>query len=209
MERNLLRLFDFYLAVMLMVGFYRRRAVYRDVLLITFGFFLRRWPRLLRRFAQHRRELFNWQTMRPLVFAIILMAVQMLASRILFPNASVTLNQLLDSWWQLALVIVTFVPMAAVDLYFIIRVGSFDHKETVRSFNQAETWAGTWKAKAIRAITLGKVDPNRMVDEQVKEGLQQLGSTMAWAMWWVSTQVTLRLMFGLTLWLMWVLRSDL
>lgn len=204
MDRNLLRLFDFYLAVMLLLGVYRRRAVYRDVLFLVFGFALRRWPRLLARFAQHRRELLRGPMLRPLVFAIMLMAAQMLASRVLFPQATVTLRELLEPWWHLAVVIVAAIPMVGVDLYFIIRVGTFDHGETVKSFNQAETWAGTWRAHAIRTVTLGKVDPNRMVDEQVKEGLQQLGATMAWAMWWVSTQVTLRLTFGVTLWLMWI-----
>jgi hypothetical protein len=206
LDINLIRLFDFYLAVMLLLGVYRRWGVYRDALLLLIGFVLGRWGRLLSRLHTHRHEVLNWPTLRPMALALLLMAAQMITSRLVFPQAAITLRDLLDPWWQLALAIAAFAPMAAVDLYFIIRVGRFDHGETVKYFDQAETWAGTWRATAVRTVTLGRVNPNRMVDEQVRDGLKQLGATLSWAMWWVSTQVILRLAFGLTLWLLWALR---
>lgn len=203
MDRNLLRLFDFYLMLMLLLGVYRRRTVYRDALYLTFGFLLKKWPRLWLRFQQHRAVLINRATMKPVIFTLILMAVQMIATRVLFPDATVTLRELLEPWWHLAIVLAAFVPMVAVDLYFIIRVGTFDRVETIKSFQQAETWAGTWRTKMVRAATLGFVNPDRIVDAQVKDGLSQLSATLIWAMWWVSVQVVLRTLFGLALWTMW------
>ena len=97
--------------------------------------------------------------------------------------------------------------MACLFSPILIRVGRFDHTETVKYFDQAETWAGTWRAKGVRIITIGFVNPDRMVDEQVATGLRQLGATLSWAMWWVSTQVILRLAFGLTLWGLWAIRT--
>ncbi len=204
-ELNLIRLFTFYLALMLVIGLYRRRKVYRDVVLLLGGFFLRRWPRLLGRMNRHRREIVNWPTLGPLVLALGLMGLQMTASRILFPKATITIRDLSHPWWQWVLTIVAAVPMIAVDFYFILRVGRFDHMETVKYFDQAETWAGTLRSKAVRMATFGRVNPDRMVDQQVRDGMKQLGGTLTWVMWWVSTQVTLRLVFGLVLWSMWAI----
>jgi len=206
-DLNLIRLFDFYLALMLLVGFYRRFSVYRDVVFLLFAFVIRRWPRLLSRLVRHRGEVMNWSTLGPLAVALALMTLQMIASRLVFPQATITLRDLLDPGWQLPLVIITIVPMLAVDFYFIIRVGRFDHSETVKYFDQAETWAGTLRANVVRIATFGRVDPERMVDEQVRDGLRQFGGTLSWAMWWVSTQVILRLLYGVTLWILWAVKQ--
>src|SRR2546421_337157 len=53
MDLNLIRLFDFYLAMMLVFSIYRRWPVYRDALLLVVGFLFGRWGRLLTRLHQH------------------------------------------------------------------------------------------------------------------------------------------------------------
>ena len=55
----------------------------RDALRLVFGFLFGRWSRLLSRLNQHRSELLNWATLGPAVVALLLMLVQMVASRIL------------------------------------------------------------------------------------------------------------------------------
>ncbi|CAN5199391.1 hypothetical protein BH11PLA2_BH11PLA2_53250 [soil metagenome] len=207
MTLNLIRLFDFYLAVMLVLGLFRRWGVYRDVIILLFQFAMHgRWPRLLGRLNTHKKEVLNWRTARPLILVLVLMIVQFIASRLIFPQATVTFEDLCHPGWQIAVVLAAMIPMVAVDLYFVIRVGRFDHGETMKYFDQAETWAGTFRAKLVKTVTLGKVNPDRMVDEQVRDGLRQLGGTVSWAMWWVSAQVVLRLLFGLTLWTMWAVQ---
>lgn len=47
-----------------------------------------RWPRLFDLIKQHKQLFITWSTLAPLLLALSLMAVQMLASRFLFPDAS-------------------------------------------------------------------------------------------------------------------------
>ena len=78
------------------------------------------------------------------------MIVQLIASRLLWPQAVLTGEDLRKDWWLIAIILVPMVPMLLVDLYFIFRVGRFDHGETVKYFDQAESWLG-WKGPLVRA----------------------------------------------------------
>ncbi len=73
-----------------------------------------------------------------------------------------------EEWWLVPIILVPLIPMLAVDLYFIIRVGKFDHDETVKYLDQAERWLG-WKGPLVRALTFGIVNPRKMVDSEVQE----------------------------------------
>ena len=85
---------------------------------------------------------------------------------------------------------------------FLIRVGRFDHDETVRYLSLAENWLG-WRGRLVRAATLGFVDPRRMVDAELCKTLREARTTFSLALWWVALQAALRILFGLTLWLIW------
>jgi hypothetical protein len=199
---NLIRLFDFYLACMALFSLLRRFAVYRDTFLLLVA--LRgRWPRLMARVQQNRSILLNWELFRPLGLAVALMTVQMILSRVIWPAATIRPIDLVDPWWQAAVAVLAFLPMLAVDLYFLLRIGRFDHSETVKYLDMAEGWAGTIKAWVVSAVTFGKVNPNRMVDEELHKGLHQLRQTVTGSLWWVTLQVALRTVFGLTVWLLW------
>lgn len=200
---NLIRLFDFYLAAMFLLSFARRYRVYFNtirLLVVLRG----RWPRLTDRLAEHHAVLFKGEVLKPLLLAIGLTAIQMIASRLIWPQAELTVRELLESW-TVILFIVALLPMFAVDVYFLVRVGQFDRGETEKYLDQAEHWLGTWKAPAIRMATLGYVDPHRMVDREVKKSLEQIGETVSWASWWVSAQVGCRVAFGLVVWSLWAL----
>src|SRR5262245_66613573 len=77
---NLIRVFDFYLAVMFLFSLLRRWRVYRDAMGILVSV-RGRWPRLLGRMAQHKGEVLNWATFRPVVLAFGLPVVHWIASR--------------------------------------------------------------------------------------------------------------------------------
>jgi hypothetical protein len=85
-------------------------------------------------------------------------------------------------------------------------VAKFDHDETVRYFDQAEGWL-RWKGRLVNMATLGIVNPKKMVDAELKKSLTEYRSTLASSMWWVNVQISLRLTFGLTLWLVWAIRG--
>jgi hypothetical protein len=201
-EINLIRLFDFYLMLMFVIGLLRRWTLYRDSLLLGLAI-AARMPRLRQRLGQHRDILLNWPTLRPVLAAVILMAVQFILSRLIWPQATLVAEQVLASWWQVLLMLGFIVPMVAVDVYFLISVGHIDRGEAETYLARAEHWLGTWKAPLIRTMTLGFVNPHRMVDDQVREGLAVFRGTVTWSMWWVCIQVGLRLAVGLTIWLLW------
>ncbi|MDB5311212.1 MAG: hypothetical protein JWO38_5414 [Gemmataceae bacterium] len=202
---NLIRVFDFYLALMFVVSLVRRWEVYWDAIRILVAV-RGRWPRLLQRLGDHQSLLLNWAFFRPAVLALGLMIIQMVCSRVIWPRAVLTGPELRDEWWWLTVVLVPLVLMVAVDLYFVIRVGRFDRAETVKYFDQAESWLG-WKGPLVRVLTLGYIDPHKMVDEEVRKNLAELGTTVRSSLWWVSVQIALRVVFGLTLWTVWAVRG--
>jgi hypothetical protein len=201
---NLIRVFDFYLALMFLISFVRRWDVYRDAIYILVAV-RGRWPRLLQRLAEHQSLLLNWAFFRPAVAAAFLTAVQLICSRLLWPQAVLTGADLRNEWWWIPVVVVPLVPMLAVDLYFIVRVGRFDRTETAKYLDQAENWLG-WKGPLVRALTLGFVNPQKMVDEEVKKSLAEIGTTVRASLWWVTVQIALRVLFGLTLWTVWAVQ---
>lgn len=199
--QNLIRLFDFYVALMFVISLVRRWAVYVNALRILIAV-RGRWPKLIQRLGEHKSVILNWSFFRPAAIALVLMLVQLVASRLVWPQAVLTRPQLEREWWLVPVILVPMVPMLLVDLYFIFRVGRFDHSETVKYFDQAERWLG-WKGPLVRALTLGIVNPQKMVDEEVKKSLTEMQTTLTASLWWVIVQTTLRLAFGLTLWTVW------
>jgi hypothetical protein len=202
LDANLIRVFDFYLAAMFVFGFLRRWAVYRDGVLLAIA--LRaRWPRLLARLAEHRAVLLDWAVVRPTALALALTVTQMIVSRGIFPQAKIQVGELFDPWWRAVLMAAAAGPMLAIDAYFLICIGRFDRAETEKYFDMAEGWAGSLRARVVRVVTFGRIDPDRMVDEQVRSGLAQVGATIGWSMMWVSYQIAARMLCGLTIWALW------
>jgi hypothetical protein len=200
---NLIRVFDFYLALMFLISFVRRWDVYWNAIILLVAV-RGRWPKLLARLAEHQSIMLNWSFFRPAVAALFLTAVQLISSRLLWPQAVLTAPELKREWWWVVVILVPLVPMLAVDLYFLIRVGRFDRNETTKYLDQAENWLG-WKGPLVRVLTLGYVNPHKIVDEEVKKSLAEIGTTVRASLWWVSVQISLRVLFGLTLWTVWAL----
>jgi len=204
---NLIRVFDFYVTLMFVISLVRRWDVYLNairILVTVRG----RWPKLIARLAEHRSLILNRTFFRPALLALGLTLTQLIASRVIFPHAVLTADQLRSEWWWLIVIFAPLVPMLVVDFYFVIRVGKFDHDETVKYFDQAETWLG-WKGPLVRVLTLGIVNPQQMVDEEVKKNLTEYQSTLQASLWWVSIQIGARLIFGLTLWSVWAIHRFL
>lgn len=202
---NLIRLFDFYVALLFLISLLRRWTVYWDAIRLVFRV-RGRWPKLMSALAEHKSLLLNWAFFRPAILALVVMLIQFAFSRLIYPRAVLTGPQLREEWWLVPIILVPLVPMLAVDLYFIIRVGRFDHDEMVKYLDQAETWLG-WRGPLVRVVTLGIVNPRKMVDEEVQKSLAQMHSTFASSMWWVIVQMSLRLAFAVTLWTIWAVHG--
>lgn len=202
---NLINVYSFYLAAMFVLGLMRRWTVYVDTVSLLFAV-RGRWPKLVERMGNHKRAVLNWSTLRPVALVLVLMVAQMTASRAIWPQAKLLIDELPHPPWQLIPFVLALIPMLAVDAYFLVAVGGFDRAETEKYLDKAEKWSGSWKARAVRILTVGRIDPDKQVEEGVKRGLTELGQTVSWAMWWVSVQMGLRLTFGLTIWILWAVR---
>src|SRR5262249_18055751 len=99
---NLIHFLDFYFAFMFFVGTVRRCGQYYNIAeLVWLG--PRRWPRLLQLIPEHRVVFFPWSPLAPALMALGLSLVQLIASRLIWPEAGeppqgLTIESLLAQW---------------------------------------------------------------------------------------------------------------
>src|SRR5262249_26956570 len=87
------------------------------------------------------------------------------------------------------------------DLYGAFSVAVIDQAELEKYFDQAEYWLRSWTAPVVRVFTLGYVHPRKMVAAEVQTALVNASQVLNSSLWWMSLQTTLRLLYGLSLWL--------
>ena len=202
-QLNLIHFLDFYFVLMFVVGTMRRLGQYREVgRLVLSG--PARWPRLLQLVTTHRTIFLTWATLRPALLALLLSIVQLIASRQLWPQANLTLEELSGLWGALLLVVPLGLAMIAVDVYGAVIVGTFDRLEMEKYFDQAEYWLRSRTAHVVRIFTLGYINPRHMVGLEVHKALVEASQLLQVSLWWMTVQVGLRVAFGLSLWGTWV-----
>jgi hypothetical protein len=201
---NLIHLFDFYLAAMFVVGTYRRVAQYRAFAGLALGM-PGRWPHLFQLVKDYRTIFLTWNTVLPSLLALLIWAVQMLASRLIWHDARLSGADLHGRSWTWWIVLPIGVAMLAVDIYFLIYVGAVDQTTIQKNFDQAEHWLGSWHAPAVRVLSLGYIHPRRMVREEVQQALVGASNLLNRSLYWTCVQMGLRVLFGLGLWLTWAL----
>src|SRR5262249_62394793 len=91
--------------------------------------------------------------------------------------------------------------MFAVDLYFIVAVAEVNRPEVEKYFDQAEFWLKSWAAPVVRTMTLGYVNPRKLVAVEVRTALVDASKSLNTNLWWVVVQTALRIGCGLALWL--------
>ena len=199
---NLIHVLTFYLAAAFALSTLRRIQQYHDVarLVLTAP---GRWPRVVKQLKGHWVMFLTWTTLRPASIAIGLLAAQMVCSRIIWPKANITLQDLLDEWWMVPVVVIPGLGMLAVDAYFILRIGALDRNETTRYLDEAEHWLTSWKSPLIRTLTLGYINPRKLVAVEVKKAVEEGRGLLRRTLWWISAQAGLRTLFGLALWTAW------
>lgn len=202
---NLIRLFDLYLALMFLISLYRRFEQYRAV----GGLVLRvpgRWPRLFELVRQHGGIFLTWTTFLPAFLALLLLLVQAVASRSVWPAAQITPAGLAERWLALPFVLLSGAAMLGVDLYGIVVVNTVDPGEMTKYFDEAEYWLRSWTAPVVHFFTLGKIDPRQMVRVEVHKALVEASRLVNVNLWWIAAQTGLRVVYGLSLWLTWAIR---
>jgi len=206
---SLIRFLDFYFMLVFLAGTARRLGQYQNIVKMALtgpG----RWPRLLKLVRQHRTIFMTWATVAPALLALALSVVQLIASRMVWPEAGqpeigLTLASLGERWFVLPIVIPLGLAMFSLDFYALIRVAKVPRQEMEKYFDQAEYWLGSKTAHVVRVFTLGYVNPRKMVADEVRKALEGASNLLNSTLWWVNMQMGLRFGFGLSLWLTWAL----
>jgi hypothetical protein len=202
LDLNLIHLFTFYLAAVFTISTVRRLRQYHDVAQLALAA-PNRWPRVLEQLRGHWFMFLTWTTLRPVAVALGLLFIQMVCSRLIWPTAHLTLRELLAEWWLTPPVLIALAAMLAVDVYFIVRVGAIDRRETAEYLDEAEHWLTSWKGPVIQMVTLGYINPREMVSVEVKKAVEEGRGLLHRTLWWVSAQAGLRTLYGLLLWTAW------
>ena len=204
---NLIHFLDFYFAFMFVVGTWRRLGQYQNVAkLVLAG--PGRWPHLMKLVRRYIRTIFwTWSTVLPALLALGLSIVQLILSRFVLPEAGTTEKltpaTLLEHWPALFVVAPLGLAMFAFDLYSLYRMGKLDRAELEKHFDQAEYWLRSRTAHVVRVVTFGRINPRRMVAEEVEKALLAVSDMLNYTLWWVSVQIGLRFAFGVSLWITW------
>jgi hypothetical protein len=197
---NLIRFFDFYLALAFLLSTFMRFQQYEAIVRLVRAL-PERWPRLLRLLRQHHAIFLTWPTILPAALALLLSLTHMLAYHLIWPHAKVTVSSLAQWPGELVVVACLGLAMLGVDVYGILKVGKIDRPQLEVYFDQAEYWLRSWVAPVVHVFTFGYVNPRKMVSVEVHKALLQTSKLLNSTLWWISLQVGLRIAFGLSLWL--------
>ncbi len=199
-QLNLIHLFDFYLAVIFLCGTALRVRQYRHILALVRAV-PGRWPRLFQLVKQHSTIFLTWATVLPAVLAFSLSAVHMLACRLVWPQATLTVADVVQLRPALPVIALLGLAMLAVDGYAMFNFGEINREQLQKYFDQAEYWLRSWTAPVVRIVTFGRINPRQMVAVEVQKALVEASRLLNSTFWWVSVQTGLRVLFGLALWL--------
>jgi hypothetical protein len=200
LELNLIHLFDFYLAVIFLGSSTLRISQYRSIIGLVRAV-PGRWPKLFNLVKEHRTVFLTWATVLPGILAFSLSVIHMLACRLVWPTAKLTVADLAHHWLAIPLVALPGLVMLSVDGYATFVFGKIDRELMKKYFDQAEYWLSSWTAPVVRVFTLGYINPRKMVAVEVQKALVLASRLINTTLWWVTVQVSLRVAFGLSLWL--------
>jgi hypothetical protein len=199
-DLNLIRFFEFYLAVAFLASTAMRFRQYETVVRLVRAV-PERWPRLLKLVKEHHGIFLTWATVLPAALALGLCVLNSLACRLVWPHAELTISGLFELRPAVPIVSLLGLAMLVVDLYATFKVGAVDRILLERYFDQAEYWLRSWVAPVVQVFTLGYINPRRLVTAEVRKALAEASRLLNATLWWVSGQVGLRIAFGLSLWL--------
>jgi len=209
MQLNLINFLTVYLVLMFILSTWRRMQQYGEMgNLVMHGPV--RWPKLLGLIKEHRMIFLTWKTVAPSALALILMALQFVAASWFWPQAAepphgLTLENLLHHPFMVFVVVPLAIGVLTIDIYFLINVGSIDRPMLEKYFDQAEYWLNSRLAGVVKIVTFGKINPRRMVADEVRKALIDASDVLNTTLWWTTLQVGLRFAFGVSLWITWAL----
>lgn len=202
MTLDLIGAFNWYLALAFVVGTALRTRNSLALLAMVYRS-AGRWPKLRALVATHRAIFLRWPTVVPLAVTLALTLANAFAVRFVWPDARVTPGDLMAHTVALAAATVAGGLMGFLDFRAVFVFARLDRPKVEAVLDRAEHWLGSWKVHAVRAVTLGLINPRRIVGERVRVALVDACLAANGQLWATSLQVVARLAFGLTLWVIW------
>src|SRR5438270_8905057 len=202
MTINLIDAFSYYLVLVFVTGTVLRVRNYRAMVGMVYTS-ADRWPKLRALVKTHRAIFLRWPTVLPLAVALLLTLANASASHFVWPHARVTPGDLWAHPGALAAVAITGGLMGLLDFKAAFVFGRLDRAAVEAVLDRAEHWLGSWKAPAVRVLTVGLIHPRRIVGEQVRLALVDASLAVNGQLWAVSLQIVARFAFGFTLWVTW------
>ncbi|HKI36641.1 MAG TPA: hypothetical protein VKA46_32600 [Gemmataceae bacterium] len=199
---NLIDVLTYYLILSFVVGTAVRLRNYRAI----GGFIYRfpeRWPKLLGLVKHYRAIFLRWPTLLPIGLTLALTLANMIASRLVWSHATVSVEDLWGRWIALLAVTTSAGLMGFLDCRAMFFFGRFNRAALEADLDRAEHWLQTWKAPALRVLTFGLINPRKLVNEQLRQALVDASLAVNGQMWRWSLQIGMRLAFGLALWSTW------
>jgi hypothetical protein len=206
LQLDLIHLFNFYLALMFVLSLMLRVRQYSSFYGIARSF-PDRWPKLLNEIKQHKAIFLTLGNLIPAFLALALCGLNMLACRRIWPHAQLTIENLFGIPLAVPFVLLCGAAMLALDVYATMWVTDINRAEVEKYFDQAEFWLRSWTAPVVRVFTLGRINPRRMVNDEVRKALIDASRTINNTMWWVIAQTGLRIAYGLSVWLTFALNG--
>jgi hypothetical protein len=152
---------------------------------------------------QHRNVFLRWPTLLPIGLTLALMLGNGLASLFVWSEATVTVDDLWSRWPAILAMTISGGAMLYLDGKTILRAGRFDRAALEQNLDQAEHWLQSWHAPVVRFLTLGLINPRKIVNQQVLDALVNASLVVNGQMWRWSLQIVMRAAFGLAIWLTW------
>lgn len=199
---RLVRMFNFYLATVFVLGSLVRWQQYRNIVDLVSSF-PGRWPKLLQLVRQHSNLFLTWGTVLPGLLTLGLLLINVLAGQWLLPEADLTLGRLTDYLPALGVVCLLGLAMLATDFYLLSQNSSIERPALEKHFDLAEYWLRSWTAPVVRVLSLGYVNPRRIVRDEVRGALETTSQLLNVTLWWLALQTGLRIIYGLALWCFW------
>ncbi len=153
----------------------------------------------------HHALLLTWRTFLPSILTLVVWMAHLAASRWIWHQAVLSVRDVISHWLALVLVGSLGAAMVTVDVYFLIVVGAFDRVKLESKFDEAEHWLSSWKAPVVRVVTLGFINPRKMVNEEVQKALVAASDLVERSLYLTTLQMGLRVAYGLSLWLTWAI----
>ncbi|MCS7015451.1 MAG: hypothetical protein NZM42_04935 [Gemmatales bacterium] len=200
---NLLALYNLYLIIIFAVGTGMRYRQYGQILTLILKF-PQRWPKLGQLILEHRWILINWRMMIPTLLTLLFTLLHSLVVYWSLPNAVLTPRDLGGHLGWAALLLVLALPVLVLDGFSLyLSYGNWLPPGLDKQFDQAEYWLSAKWGLVIEWLTLKKVRPRQMVQEQLRSALHSIATTMNQAMWYWSAQLLARFLLALALWGAW------